>query len=393
HKNNLVTWLLSDWLEEFHSPLHQIVSHKMTLSRFKGSLVGAVIADCIGALFEGRSTVSLSSVLESANKLERYRQIQREHGTRPADTYGLQFTDDTAMVRSVAASLLEKKVFDAQDMAKRFTDEYFKEPDRGYGSNVVTVFKGLRNSDLKDVYEPARAQFEGSGSYGNGGAMRIAPVPLFAFTTQKSSDLQSLVTDVTRLTHTNVLGVHGAILEAFAIDQILRLETETDFDADVFITHLVDKMRKVETDDDDNSPKPSPEKQAKRQLDASPTPYTAKLERIKELYSQESLETKVIVDEIGHDVSALDSVPTAILAFLRAATKPIPGLEDRNKFEQTVLYAISLGGDTDTIATMAAAIAGALYGMETIPEAWQYYCEGVADAETMAEELYKLGTS
>ena len=65
--------------------------------------------------------------------------------------------------------------------------------------------------------------------------------------------------------------------------------------------------------------------------------------------------------------------------------------QDRNKFEQTVLYAISLGGDTDTIATMAAAIAGALYGMEQIPESWQYYCEGVADAETQAEGLYKLG--
>ena len=55
-----------------------------------------------------------------------------------------------------------------------------------------------------------------------------------------------------------------------------------------------------------------------------------------------------------------------------------------------MLYAISLGGDTDTIATMAAAIAGALYGVEQIPEAWQYYCEGVADAEIMAERLYKL---
>ena len=72
----------------------------------------------------------------------------------------------------------------------RFTDEYHKEPDRGYGFNVVTVFEGLRNPKLKDVYEPARVQFEGSGSYGNGGAMRIAPASLFAFATDKSSELQ-----------------------------------------------------------------------------------------------------------------------------------------------------------------------------------------------------------
>lgn len=66
-------------------------------------------------------------------------------------------------------------------------------------------------------------------------------------------------------------------------------------------------------------------------------------------------------------------------------------LQGRSKFEQTVIYAIGLGGDTDTIATMAAAIAGALYGMEQIPEAWRDCCEGTADAEEMAEGMFKLG--
>ncbi|RUS81455.1 hypothetical protein EGW08_010795 [Elysia chlorotica] len=362
----------------------------MTLSRFKGSLVGAVVADCMGSLFEGISTVSLSSVLESAENLEKNRQIQREHGTRPADTYGLRFTDDTAMARSVAASLLEKKSFDAQDMAKRFADEYYKEPDRGYGFNVVTVFEGLKNPETKDVYEPARVQFGGSGSYGNGGAMRIAPASLFAFARNKSSELQDLVSGVTRLTHTNVLGVNGAILEAFAVDESLRLKSEAVFDAQTFLDSLIEKMKGVETEDDKKDTNPESSHSKKRKLDDHPTPYIAQLERIKHLMLEDSLDTKVVVEEIGHDVSAIGSVPTAILAFLRAAIKSIPGLEGRNKFEQTVLYAISLGGDTDTIATMAAAIAGALYGVEQIPEAWQYYCEGVADAETMAEGLYKL---
>ena len=74
----------------------------------------------------------------------------------------------------------------------RFADEYFKEPERGYGSNVVTVFEGLRNPELKDVYRPASSQFDGGGSYGNGGAMRIAPASLFAVASQKSIELQVL---------------------------------------------------------------------------------------------------------------------------------------------------------------------------------------------------------
>jgi ADP-ribosylglycohydrolase len=40
-------------------------------------------------------------------------------------------------------------------------------------------------------------------------------------------------------------------------------------------------------------------------------------------------------------------------------------------FEKTVTYAISLGGDTDTIGAMAGAISGAYLGIEAIPAEWQ----------------------
>lgn len=40
------------------------------------------------------------------------------------------------------------------------------------------VFAALRKDDPDDVFEPARKQFDGQGSYGNGGAMRIAPAAL-----------------------------------------------------------------------------------------------------------------------------------------------------------------------------------------------------------------------
>ncbi len=54
------------------------------------------------------------------------------------------------------------------------------------------------------------------------------------------------------------------------------------------------------------------------------------------------------------------------------------------------MYAISLGGDTDTIATMAGAIAGAHYGVESIPKHWMKTCEGVDDALKFAEDLYAM---
>lgn len=60
----------------------------------------------------------------------------------------------------------------------RFAQEYKKDPDRGYGAGVITVFRKLLSPKCRDVYEPARAQFNGKGSYGNGGAMRVAGIPL-----------------------------------------------------------------------------------------------------------------------------------------------------------------------------------------------------------------------
>lgn len=60
----------------------------------------------------------------------------------------------------------------------RFAQDYKKDPDRGYGAAVITVFKKLLNPKCTDVFEPARAQFNGKGSYGNGGAMRVAGISL-----------------------------------------------------------------------------------------------------------------------------------------------------------------------------------------------------------------------
>lgn len=56
---------------------------------------------------------------------------------RPAPV--MQFTDDSAMTKSVAESLIEKGDLDLVDLAKRFVKSYYQEPNRGYGAGVVTV--------------------------------------------------------------------------------------------------------------------------------------------------------------------------------------------------------------------------------------------------------------
>lgn len=73
------------------------------------------------------------------------------------------------------------------------------------------VFHKLRANKFSDVLTPAKEQFGGEGSLGNGGAMRVAPIALFYH-----NDYDKLI-KVTRLataiTHTHKLGIDGAILQ------------------------------------------------------------------------------------------------------------------------------------------------------------------------------------
>ena len=73
-----------------------------------------------------------------------------------------------------------------------------------------------------------------------------------------------------------------------------------------------------------------------------------------------------IRDAYQFDVSCAGSVPQAMEAFLEAES-----------FEDAVRNAISLGGDSDTIACMAGAVAAAFFGIpKDIREAAQPFLEG-----------------
>lgn len=58
-------------------------------------------------------------------------------------------------------------------------------------------------------------------------------------------------------------------------------------------------------------------------------------------------------------------------------------------FEATVLKAVNLGGDTDTIASIAGAIAGLLYGYDAIPQEWLKVLARREDIEKLADKVTK----
>ncbi|XP_062566072.1 ADP-ribosylhydrolase ARH3-like [Saccostrea cucullata] len=370
-----------------------MMSGETLISKFKGALVGAVLGDCIGSIFEGlwAKSIAIEKVLKKVDKVE-----SEAEKTDDEDRKIWEYTDDTAMARSVAKSLIEKKGLDPKHMAQMFSEEYFKEPFRGYGGGVITVFTKLKESHYLDPFRPAAEQFDGCGSYGNGGAMRIVPASLFAYKENDPKTLTGLVEQVTKLTHTHPSAVDGALLQSYAVDLALRGSGELKIES--FCDELQKRMKEREESEakKDKKKKGKEEDQPdmiKTSSDFPSLAYTEIIDEIKKCALQDPIPTSEEISErLGTDIAAYRSVPAAVYSFLRASTD-INKLEGRNPFEKTIILAISLGGDTDTIATMAGAIAGAWYGLETIPQSWQRSCEAVDDALTFATELHKINTS
>ncbi|XP_044143583.1 ADP-ribose glycohydrolase ARH3 isoform X1 [Bufo gargarizans] len=334
--------------------------------RFRGALLGALVGDCLGSVFEGNENVSLGFVLSVLHDLE----------TR-ADV--LMYTDDTAMARSVVQSLLKKPPLDEKDLAERFTIEYFSDPDRGYGMGVVHVFEKLQSGKYQSVFTPAKEQFNGKGSYGNGAAMRVVGIPL-AF--PNVQDIIKYAKISGELTHASSLGYNGAILLALAVHYALQ---GGNLSRESFLEHLLNNMQEIEGDEKSRSDAV--------ELELGEFPYCNRLKKIKEFLDKGNVPRCEVVEELGHGIAAFESVPTAIYSFLRCMD-PVDDLpKEMNSLQRTVIFCILLGGDTDTIATMAGAIAGAYHGEDQVPELWRKSSEGYKDAEDWGKQLWELYSS
>ncbi|KAE8624180.1 hypothetical protein XENTR_v10005858 [Xenopus tropicalis] len=335
------------------------------VSRFRGSLLGALLGDCIGAVFEGHTNVTKEFLFDYMKSLDKGERLKRV----------LTYTDDTAMARSIVQSVLENYEFNIEDLANRFTTEYNRDPDRGYGTAVVHVFEKLGSGEYKHVFSPAREQFDGKGSYGNGAAMRVVGISL-AY--PRIPDIIEYARTSGMLTHASSLGYNGAILQALAVHYALQGELAPE----TFLDQLLDHMKEVETDKKSRSDA--------LELEMDEFPYCNKLRKIKAFLAREDVTRKDIVKELGNGIQAFESVPTAIYSFLRCL-KPVSELpSELTNLQRTIAFCILLGGDTDTIATMAAAIAGAYHGEEQIPLNWKLSAEGYKDAEDWGEKLHQL---
>lgn len=175
---------------------------------------------------------------------------------------------------------------------------------RGYGAAVGNVFENLRKTKVSDPVGPAAAQFGGSGSFGNGAAMRVSPIALYCANRDKQELLQ-MVRDSSLVTHSHTLGINGAILQALAIVHSLQLNPKEILNSKNFLEKLKQDIIEVEKGNDPD-------------LDANHNAYQIQLDAVGQLLDKKiEASDENVLNLLGHSVAALHSVPTAIFCFLK----------------------------------------------------------------------------
>ncbi|MBN1268476.1 MAG: ADP-ribosylglycohydrolase family protein [Kiritimatiellae bacterium] len=119
------------------------------------------------------------------------------------------WTDDTHMALSVVEVLRRHGHIEQNELAQAFARRFQQDPFRGYGVGAGEVLTGV--SQGQDWRKVSRQVF-GSGSYGNGAAMRVAPVGgYFAGDPAKAGEQAALQAVVT---HAHPDGQAGAMAVA-----------------------------------------------------------------------------------------------------------------------------------------------------------------------------------
>ena len=228
-------------------------------------MLGAVFGDIVGSAYEWNNVKTKAFPLERS---------------------GTRYTDDSVMTLAVAKWLLEDPSHSESHLItcmQKLGRGHYK---AGYGSR----FREWLQSKEPQPYN----------SWGNGSAMRVSPVALYATSLEKALELANITAKVT---HNHPEGVKGALAVA---ECVFICKEAADVD------------------------------EAKKEIrDSIPRKYGYNLDRT--------------LDEIrpGYkfDVSCQGSVPEAIIAFLES-----------NSLEDCVRNAVSIGGDSDTIAAIACSI-------------------------------------
>ncbi|WP_329931073.1 ADP-ribosylglycohydrolase family protein [Streptomyces sp. SP17BM10] len=274
------------------------------------ALVGLSVADALGAQFF-------------------VPEVAAAHLTaRTAPPAPWPWTDDTEMACSVYAAHTERGTIDAFDLTHAFALRH--DFDRGYGPAANRMLRLVREGG--DAAALAAGLFDGRGSYGNGAAMRVAP--LGAALADDPDACVRLAARTAVITHTHPQAVDGAVAVAVAAAYAVRARREPL----------------------------TPEGLLRKVLHHTPDGAVRDgLAEALHLLGEPDFRSAAGVLGNGSRTSAADTVPYALWCAARR-------LDD---YPAAVWEAIAAGGDVDTVAAITGGVVAAHTGTAGVPEAWR----------------------
>jgi poly(ADP-ribose) glycohydrolase ARH3 len=284
--------------------------------RFVGSLLGLALGDALGAAHEG-------GVVGQA--------VWWLLGVGQGDL--LRWTDDTEMALGLAKSLIEKRGLDADHLARTWAES--ADWKRGYGPGARKLLARIRKGE--DWHVANRAIFP-DGSFGNGAAMRAAPLGLFFHRDQEA--LMRAAELASSITHAHPLGVEGGVL--IARSTAMALTGGLD----------LEKLRETCRNDE-----------FREQLKVA----------------QQAMDRAAVRRRLGMGIEAHRSAVTAVYV-----------ASHFREFVPMIDFIISMGGDTDTVGAMAGGIFGARFGTAALPQEALERLEERGWIESTARKLHAV---
>ena len=298
-------------------------------AKFQGALIGAALGDAIGE--------------QAFNALEREALLMRIE-----ETELLRYTDDTVMTLALAELLIQTGEVDPQLLGSTLHAHYREEPWRGYGPGPREIFTLVEEEGI-GYREAAQRLHGGEGSFGNGAAMRVAPVGLY-FHALPPEALCAKARESAAVTHTHPVGMDGAALQALAVATTVPINVHRPFSPQAFLARLLEQ--------------------------ATTSTMKQRLQRLAELLDAHASPEEA-ASALGLGIAVQESLPFALYSFL----------SHPHTFMECLLCAVTHGGDRDTMGAMAGALSGAYLGIEAVPDDWRRRLENNQHIETVAREL------
>lgn len=305
----------------------------LTQNYIRGCLVGLAVGDALGGPVEFMS---------------RFEIAQRHGGTlrkmigggwlrlKPGET-----TDDTAMTRALAESIVAQGQLDVDDVARRYVAWLQTKP-----KDVGNITKMALRAWEKGVTLPAASMGAhrqlGGKSAGNGTIMRCAPIALrYAYDERRLIDGSR---DEALITHFDPQAWTGSVALNLLIYDLLH-----------------------------------------------DLPFAASLKRVAARVRREPRSAHEVAEVLETIVPTIrsDALPTTgyVLDTLRIAVWAVLA---HTSFEEAVIAAVNLGGDADTQGAVVGALAGARWGYDAIPAAWLERLQDRDELITLADRLLAL---